>query len=367
MTVVHGFTIDCTQISSQEMAGKDCVTIDLCEDAIDSCNHRRELLDCIQPEDRGKIDLPLPEYVPHADMPEHPFPDRRIWANSPTEFEKDLLSIDPDAANRLLSRRFDSRSAKPTAFFTSAAVHGAFFFALVLFPAPHVGGTFGYSGDVVSATIVSHEELIPQDESPASIDSPASMPSIAKKSTKLKEPAPVPPEKPVDMQETGPHPTEIAMMQKPETPEKEPEKKEREREIPNPNEDPAGDGLQNTVASSPSTASAERRFVAAAGRGGEAFDSLVLSAIREAIFFPKQAAQERRHGEVAVAFSITRDGSIVDLRIKRSSGIAILDEAGMKIVQNASKKFPPFPDGVSTDALSFVVPILFKKKGPESS
>ena len=136
-----------------------------------------------------------------------------------------------------------------------------------------------------------------------------------------------------------------------------------EKEITNEKEDPRGDGHQNSLASMPSTASAERRFIPAAGQGGEAFDSLVLSAIREAIFFPKQAVQERQHGEVVVAFSINKDRSISSLGIAKSSGFTILDEAAIKIVQKAAKKFPPFPDGLSTDTLHFVVPILFKEKG----
>ena len=197
---------------------------------------------------------------------------------------------------------------------------------------------------MLSATILSHEDLIPQDESPASVDSPASAPSIAKASKKPKEPEST--EQPKESLDR------FAALEK-----------EPEKEITNEKEDPRGDGHQNSLASMPSTASAERRFVPAAGQGGEAFDSLVLSAIREAIFFPKQAVQERQHGEVIVAFSINKDRSISSLGITKSSGFTILDEAAIKIVQKAAKKFPPFPDGLGKDTLHFVVPILFKEKG----
>ena len=315
--------------------------------------------------ERVEIDVPPPECPPPADIQRYLLPKPIIGTNSRKEFEQDLLSIhlDLESTRKLHALGCEPRSAKPTAFFTSALVHVAFFFTLVFFPAPQVAGTFGYAGNVLSATVVSHEELIPQNESPASIDSPASVPAIAKTSKKPKEPAPAPPQKPPDVQEVGPHPTEIAMMEKPETPEKKQENKEFAREIADKKENREGDSLQDSVASMPSTASAERRFVPAAGQGGEVFDSLVLSAIREAVFFPKQAAQERQHGEAVVTFSINQDRSISSLSIRKSSGFTILDEAAIKIVQNASKKFPPLPEGLSKDALHFVVPILFKVKG----
>ena len=59
------------------------------------------------------------------------------WTNSREEFEGDLLSIDLDpdveSAGKPHAGRFESRSAKPSAFFTSAMVHVAFFWALVFY------------------------------------------------------------------------------------------------------------------------------------------------------------------------------------------------------------------------------------------
>jgi periplasmic protein TonB len=234
---------------------------------------------------------------------------------------------------------------------------------IAFFPAPQVAGTTGYAGNVVTATIISQEDLVPQNESPASVDSVASAPSIAKKSKKPKEPHSVQPPKTIDAQEAGRRPTGVAMLEKPNLLEKKEESKEREEEVANEKADPRGDGLRDSLASMPSTASVERRFIPAAGQGGEVFDSMILSAIREAIFFPTQAVQRREHGEVVVAFAINRDRSVLNFDIMKSCGSAILDQAAIKIIQKAAKKFPPLPDGLRTDTLRYVVPILFKEKG----
>ena len=132
MSLAHGFTIDYREIPSAETVEMNSLTIDLCSDACDPGQHGMELVDCSGPIVQGEIDLTSSEYGPKADSSEHPLSGLRMWTNSRKEFEKDLLSIDPEEAKRPLSRQFGFRCAKPTAFFTSAAVHGAFFFALVL-------------------------------------------------------------------------------------------------------------------------------------------------------------------------------------------------------------------------------------------
>lgn len=347
MAVPEDFIIDCSEVPSVERAEREIFAVDFRTDGYIPPNSETEFVDWCGVIGKMDVDLPSPKSGPEAGILGHSLSGPIDWTNSREEFEWDLLSIDLDPDVESAGKphaKVESRSARPSAFFTSALVHVAFFWALVFIPASQVAGTFGYAGNVLTATILSHEDLIPQDESPASVDSPASAPSIAKASKKPKEPEST--EQPKES-----HDRFAAL-------EKEPEK-----EIINEKEDPRGDGPQNSLASMPSTASAERRFVPAAGQGGEAFDSLVLSAIREAIFFPKQAVQERRHGEVTVAFSINKDRSISNLSIAKSSGVTILDEAAIKIVQKAAKKFPPFPDSLSTDALHFVVPILFKEKG----
>ena len=166
------------------------------------------------------------EPCPEALIPGHVLSYRIEWTNSKDAFEQDLLSIDLDPEGENAGRPrfgwFESRSARPSAFLTSALVHVAVFLLFAFFSATQVAGTPGYAGNVLAATILSHEDLVPQDESPASVDSPASAPSIAKQMTKLKEPQlqQEPPEQAIDMHERDPRTGGAKMLEKPNTLEK---------------------------------------------------------------------------------------------------------------------------------------------------
>jgi len=369
MTVLDDFIIDCSEVPSVEWVEGEIFAVDFCSDGYIPGNSETEFVDWSGAIGKMDEDFPSPKSCPEDGILGLPLSGSIDWTNSREEFEWDLLSIDIDpemeSAGKPHTGWSESRSARPSAFFTSALVHGAFFFLFAFFPATQVAGTAGYVGNVLSATIISQEDLIPQSESPASIDSAASAPSTAgknKKPRELRQARYL--EQPADTSDPDPQPNGIAMIEKPRPLDQKEEQKELDKEVNKKKEEIAeGDGPQNSVASMPSTASAERRFIPAAGQGGEAFDSMVLSAIREAIFFPKQAVQERQHGEVVVAFAINKDRSLSSLSIAKSSGITILDEAAIKIIQKAAKKFPPFPDGLSMGTLPYLVPILFKEKG----
>jgi periplasmic protein TonB len=367
MKVSDHFIIDCSEAPAVERFERETLTDDFSSVGYAAENVDAELIGSSDEIGNIDLDLPVPDSCAEGGITEHPLSGCIELTNSTKEFERDLLSLylDPDKerGGKPLAGRFESGSAKPSAFFTSVLVHCSAFLLIAFFPAPQVAGKHGHQGNVISATIVAQEELVPQDESPASVDSVASMPSNAKKSAKTMEAPPKESPKAIETQEIARRPTDIAMLEKPNLLEKKEERKERQKEVTKEEEqDPRGDALRNSLASMPSTASAERRFMPAAGRGGEAFDSLILSAIREAIFFPKQAAHRREHGEVVVAFAINGDRSVLDFDIMKSSGFEILDQAAIKIIQKAAKKFPPFPDGLGTGSLRYVVPILFKEK-----
>ncbi|MGO9123185.1 MAG: energy transducer TonB [Desulfomonilaceae bacterium] len=243
----------------------------------------------------------------------------------------------------------------------SALVHLCLFLLFAFVPETQVAGAAGHAGNVLSVRITSPEELVPQDESPASIDSAASMPSIAGKVKKPRElHASRTAQPPQEMRELGPRPEKILLHEK-QTEDKREDKTDQRKEQPRKIEDSEGDGPMNSIASLPSVASVERRFIAAAGAEGKAFESMVLSAIREVIFFPKKAANERHHGEVIAAFTINRDGSVSNLSVTKTSGFPLLDEAALKIIQNAAKKFPPIPDSLNKESVDYVVPIMFKE------
>jgi protein TonB len=63
--------------------------------------------------------------------------------------------------------------------------------------------------------------------------------------------------------------------------------------------------------------------------------------------YPSQASTEGIYGTLRVMVSLNPDGSVNDIRILRSSGARVLDEAAVNIVQ-LSAPFDPFPDEMRT-------------------
>ena len=58
--------------------------------------------------------------------------------------------------------------------------------------------------------------------------------------------------------------------------------------------------------------------------------------------YPEAARTEHLHGELILTVGIGRDGKVRDLRIVKSSGIPLLDQAAERIVRMAAP-FPPLP------------------------
>jgi protein TonB len=77
--------------------------------------------------------------------------------------------------------------------------------------------------------------------------------------------------------------------------------------------------------------------------------------------YPPRAAG--RFGVARVAFTIDRRGRLTDVRMVDSTGAAVLDDEAIATVRRAAP-FPAPPDAVSTDQLSFVVPIRYAPSRP---
>lgn len=86
----------------------------------------------------------------------------------------------------------------------------------------------------------------------------------------------------------------------------------------------------------------------------ERFIKIVL-AIKKHQKYPKQALKMRKTGIVEVSFILHKDGNIKNLKLIKSSGVAVLDEAALKSVQKASKEFPALDDEYTIS-----LPISFK-------
>ena len=73
------------------------------------------------------------------------------------------------------------------------------------------------------------------------------------------------------------------------------------------------------------------------------------------------ALRHMAHGKTVVCFTINKDGSLANVAIVSHADSKVLDEAALKIVEKASSHFPPVPDSLMKDQVSYVVPIVFKK------
>jgi periplasmic protein TonB len=75
--------------------------------------------------------------------------------------------------------------------------------------------------------------------------------------------------------------------------------------------------------------------------------------------YPAQA--KGATGVVNLSFSIDRQGHVLNSRVIKSSGSAVLDTEGLSLLKRAAP-LPPPPAGVPDSDLTFVVPIRFVLK-----
>ena len=64
--------------------------------------------------------------------------------------------------------------------------------------------------------------------------------------------------------------------------------------------------------------------------------------------FPLDARQNKIYGSLQLSVSINPDGSLENVKITRSSGQPILDEAALRIIRLAAP-FQPFPENIRRD------------------
>jgi periplasmic protein TonB len=91
-----------------------------------------------------------------------------------------------------------------------------------------------------------------------------------------------------------------------------------------------------------------RRYTISSASTKESSDATYLDAWRKRIEgignvnYPLEASSNGIYGSLRLLVAINPDGTVSDIRILRSSGERILDEAAVRIVQ-LSAPFPPFP------------------------
>ncbi|MFC1835770.1 TonB family protein [Thermodesulfobacteriota bacterium] len=145
-------------------------------------------------------------------------------------------------------------------------------------------------------------------------------------------------------------------------PERDPAPKPKDPLAENPNPKEQKEDEEKNRPSIAQAPSEESRFRSAYGADMANFRAKVLAAIKEASYFPREAASRRQHGRTVVAFSILRDGSLTRLRIVVRSGSKYLDKAALAIVKKASRDFPPLPKRYSKPSIDYILPIVYNKE-----
>jgi protein TonB len=86
--------------------------------------------------------------------------------------------------------------------------------------------------------------------------------------------------------------------------------------------------------------------------------SRVYSHIEPYRSYPAAARASGQHGRVVTRVTINRDGGLVDLRLDRSSGWPLIDEAEMAAIRRAMP-LPPVPNGMRGDPVVLVLPMNY--------
>ncbi|HEY1505457.1 MAG TPA: energy transducer TonB [Stellaceae bacterium] len=75
--------------------------------------------------------------------------------------------------------------------------------------------------------------------------------------------------------------------------------------------------------------------------------------------YPDESVKQKQEGVVQLGFKFTRDGTVTDAWIEKSSGFPLLDEAALAMIRGASP-IPKVPDRFQGDTLTLVMPENFK-------
>jgi len=84
----------------------------------------------------------------------------------------------------------------------------------------------------------------------------------------------------------------------------------------------------------------------------------VVAKLRRAKKYPRAARRARLTGTARVAFTIARNGSVSGIRLSRSSGHTVLDQAALDMVRRASP-MPKFPSDIKLVRMPLQVPVRF--------
>ena len=86
----------------------------------------------------------------------------------------------------------------------------------------------------------------------------------------------------------------------------------------------------------------------------------VQEKILKASYYPQQAQDAGWEGNIKLSLNIAANGDLKNLKIARSSGYNILDDAALDVARTQAP-YPPFPPQIESQELLVDVPITYKK------
>lgn len=115
----------------------------------------------------------------------------------------------------------------------------------------------------------------------------------------------------------------------------------------------------------PQTRPAPVSRVTAVSTAAESVDSRAVLKFQKALLrhiehyqsYPNAARRDRLQGTVQVLFAMRRDGTVLDIRIKTSSGVTILDKEAVETIRRA-QPLPPIPSELP-GRLNILLPVAF--------
>jgi protein TonB len=101
----------------------------------------------------------------------------------------------------------------------------------------------------------------------------------------------------------------------------------------------------------------EHRTASTAGNAAVSnYPGKIVSELRRSLRYPSEAKRNRITGEVRIRFVVTANGAAESIRIVRSSGSPILDQAALETVRRAAP-FPAIPRAADRNNWPFTVPL----------
>jgi protein TonB len=95
----------------------------------------------------------------------------------------------------------------------------------------------------------------------------------------------------------------------------------------------------------------------AGASAASAYRAKVAAQLKRKRFYPNAARRDRLTGTATVSFTLNASGKVMAVKVVRSSGARVLDEAAREMVQRASP-YPPIPAGLGP-TITIQAPIAF--------